>query len=346
MMVMSEEQVPALRRRSENRVRSASNWRRNGLIGGLSLGFLAVGFFSAASATGRLLTAQAQQVESPSCPEPPAASPSSTPTSGDLGLWVMDADGSNQQQVVGSLPNAQSVAWSPDGTEFAFVERYGPLVIVDVDGTGRRTLTAPRVFEPSTRSWSGEIVTDPVWSPDGTKIAFAADSEFEGLDLYVMNSDGSGRRLLATEGREPTWSPDGMKIAFASLLGNGDARLEVVNANGSARRTVTSKKGMWYLNPSWSPDGEWIAFASAPHEDWGSISMVRPDGSDRRCLTAGQGKPIPTDPAWSPAGTTIAFADGQGVNVINADGSNWTLISDGGFAPSWSPDGSKIAYFR
>src|SRR6188768_1116791 len=50
------------------------------------------------------------------------------------------------------------------------------------------------------------------------------------LALYVMNADGSGRRLLTHAPGGPAWSPDGRKIAFA----RGD--IYVINADGSGRR--------------------------------------------------------------------------------------------------------------
>ncbi len=78
---------------------------------------------------------------------------------------------------------------------------------MEADGSDRKQLT----FSPL------DIESEPVWSPDGTKIAFARwniNSRF--VEIFVMNADGSDQRRL-TQSREdhsPSWSPDGTKIAF------------------------------------------------------------------------------------------------------------------------------------
>jgi TolB protein len=77
------------------------------------------------------------------------------------------------------------------------------------------------------------------------------------------------------------------------------------------------------------------------------IFTVNPDGSDATDLTPGFEA---SSPEWSPDGTKIAFnvflgPPSNGIWVMNADGSNkWQLTDDGGWAPSYSPDGSHIAY--
>jgi len=58
--------------------------------------------------------------------------------------------------------------------------------------------------------------TNPVWSPDGSKIAFASnrDGNFE---IYVMNADGTEQTRLTTDPgwkTNPAWSPDGKKLPF------------------------------------------------------------------------------------------------------------------------------------
>src|SRR5207247_10213843 len=78
------------------------------------------------------------------------------------------------------------------------------------DGSGKSRLTRDDVLE-----------IDPVWSPDGQRIAFAGVTEPKELksDIYVMNADGTRRRRLTAFDKEtiaacPTWSPDGRHIAF------------------------------------------------------------------------------------------------------------------------------------
>ena len=76
---------------------------------------------------------------------------------------------------------------------------------------------------------------DPVWSPDGQKIAFNRSDRGGVSDIYVMNADGTDVVNITKDGTgnyEPAWSPDGTKIAFASERGGGLA-IYVMNADGT-----------------------------------------------------------------------------------------------------------------
>src|SRR4029077_17247262 len=81
------------------------------------------------------------------------------------------------------------------------------LYICNADGSNPVNLTNTKDVD--------EVYPKP--SPDGTKICFCAD-EGKGADkirnIYTMNSDGTGRTKIASNGREPCWSPDGTKIAY------------------------------------------------------------------------------------------------------------------------------------
>ena len=188
----------------------------------------------------------------------------------------------------------------------------------------------------------------PKWSPDGTLIAFDR-SPYKGLiDLYVINSDGSGETNL-TNGVGPNnvvldWSPDGSRILFYSNRG-GNTDLWVVRPDGSDPQQLTSTAAYEEVSASWSPDGKLIAYERAS-----DIWLMDADGSDQRPLLA---RPEDDgDPAWSPDGTKIAFTSYQSgvanVWIMNADGSQpYSLtnsVSWESYTPAWAPDGSKIAY--
>jgi Tol biopolymer transport system component len=174
-------------------------------------------------------------------------------------------------------------------------------------------------------------------------------------ELYVMNSDGSGKRRLAATISKPqtgmglaccsVWSPDGSELAIGR-----SGQLVVMSPAGEVRRILTAHESVGA--PAWSPDGRLIAFSG----DSGSVPslyIMSPDGGGQRQVTAGGVHAW--GPTWSPDGRRIAFGRvvrgvGNkreiGVWVVSLDGSGLTNMTGigGGDAPLWSPDGRTIAF--
>ena len=199
-----------------------------------------------------------------------------------------------------------------------------------------------------TRNRMGDF--DPVWSPDGTRIAWVRYPEFGcncgPSDVWLMNADGTDRRNLTNDAADisrPTWSPDGSQIAFTR-----DYAIWVIDADGTDEHRI-SPVGSFDFDPAWSPDGTRIAFVTNGDESFDLFSM-RPDGTDRRQLTHTIGI-SERRPAWSPDGSRIAFSgshrtSGWHVNLMRADGAGVHVLVDAySLDPAWSPDGSRLAFY-
>ncbi len=208
----------------------------------------------------------------------------------------------------------------------------------DADGSGQTALTD---------NGARDIV--PTWSPDGTRIAFASDRDGN-YEVYVMNADGSGQTRLTdniASDSLPSWSPDGTRLAFNTNR-DGHQQIYVMNADGSGQADVSNSL-VTDIQPAWSPDGATIAFTRAD-----DVWTMDADGGNQIRLT--------TDLAldglagWSPDSGTIAFANntnGGGaahfdVYLMTRGGSPLgNLTGTSGYTetrPSWSPDGTRIAY--
>jgi TolB protein len=109
---------------------------------------------------------------------------------------------------------------------------------------------------------TGEIQGRFAWTPDerivlGSNIAGNAD-------IWIMNSDGSGRKQLTNdpgEDAQPAVSPDGKHIAFTSNRVKGVNHLFLMDIDGSNLKQLTSDDGE--ILPAFSPDGKWIYFMKA-----------------------------------------------------------------------------------
>jgi Tol biopolymer transport system component len=188
----------------------------------------------------------------------------------------------------------------------------------------------------------------PVWSPDGSRIAFLSSRSGNRANIYVMNADGSGPRRLTTDSvfaASPySWSPDGSRLAFAG--GQYTGHIFVVTADGSSLTRLTSDTAADGA-PAWSPDGTKIAFVRADGP-YSRIYVMHADGSAGIPVTNASASDY--DPHWSAQGSTLAFTRywpsdtaNSGVHVMMADGSGLHRISPG-HSPRWSPDGTRILF--
>ena len=197
---------------------------------------------------------------------------------------------------------------------------------------------------------------DPVWSPDGTRIAFISDTNTTlPSNVYVVNADGTNLvRLPDTfNDVEPAWSPDGTKIAFAANRDGVVGSIYTITTDGTntIQRVTNAPPGSDQA-PAWSPDGSRIAFWTNEGSIGLHIAVVNADGSGRTAFHPNIAYGM--NPAWSPDSTRIAFDGPPGgglpqIFVMNADGTGQTQLTTNAFIdlkPAWSPDGTKITFER
>ena len=126
---------------------------------------------------------------------------------------------------------------------------------------------------------------DPVWSPDGTRIAFISDTNTTlPSNIYIVNADGTHLvRLPDTfNDLEPAWSPDGTKIAFAANRDGVVGSIYTITVDGTnVIQRVTNAPPASDQAPAWSPDGSRIAFWTNEGAIGLHIAAVNANGSGR-----------------------------------------------------------------
>ena len=252
-------------------------------------------------------------------------------------ICTIDSDGNNFERVTKNSSKDMRPAWSPDGTKILFEStreghNLASIYVMDASGENVTCLTPEAQF-----------CQFPAWSPDGRKIvycvmkntagagssggggsaygrlgSFASTSErstFIPDDILMMDSNGGNKQCLV-KGWSPTWYPDSQHITYLSSL-QGTWEIYSMNIDGSA---INVNNQPTYVGSSYG-----IRFQA------GSFSTL----------------------AMSPGGNSVAF---DSLNSLNrrdiyvmslADGKAKSLTSnlkDDSYCPTWSLDGTKIAF--
>jgi len=152
----------------------------------------------------------------------------------------------------------------------------------------------------------------------------------------------------------PAWSPDGNRITFHSDEG-GTEDIWILSSNGDIHERLTRDNSIEH-NPSWSPSGDRIAFQVFKEDSSWDIWVMKSNGEDARQITSDPGADM--NPSWSSDGLSLAFdsdRDGDGeifivtnIQDVFSDSPpnliQLTLNSWEDEYPTWSPDGSRIAF--
>lgn len=197
----------------------------------------------------------------------------------------------------------------------------GALFTVDLDGRAVHRLTSPP---------NDGLDEEPVWSPNGKRVAFQR-RESSTTAVLLIDADGRNERPLAAPGAaamdSPAWSPRGSKLAVGLHQANREV-IAIVNTAGHVLAQVTQrntpKSTFTDSQPSWSPSGKRLIFVrqtAAPSKDGlQALFAIDANGTHERrlspwALRAGH------HPVWSPRGTRILFTS-------NADRANPNVLSN------------------
>jgi hypothetical protein len=235
-----------------------------------------------------------------------------------------------------AVPSAQAASPGDNG-KIAYVKPAGEstyeLRVMDADGTHDVALVE-----------TGESL-NPVWSPDGTKIAYEhrphQDTDLE-LRVYDL-ATGQSKPLTSdnVDQRHPTWSPDGTWIAYDE---GGDILKRSSDPQSKAQPVVLNDEESEDAEPAWSPDGR-IAFRRTVG-DWEGDIRVMPG-------TGGQSTPVADSdedeslPDWSPDGKRLTYSVANDIAIRTVGEDDEQIVSpdpevdaDGVF----SPDGTKVLW--
>ncbi len=278
-------------------------------------------------------------------------------------LWAINRDGTERTRL--SPANDPSLyaspAWSPAGDVIVYTRRSvvpsgAPASISAVNSA------APAVTIGTSKLWAvapdgrslgriygrgDEVGFDPVWSPDGARLAFRGQVSDNNASTVVLSDlSADPYSLPAGPGSRITWSPDSGRAAFDESVpdatGSVTNRIVVAGFGDGSKQVFLGNQAGHESEPAWSPDGTRLAFirqdGSTPAT---SLWVANIDGSGLTRLLGGDGLSCEL-PAWSPDGTTLVTTRING--ATGEDGGIWIVDMGGRVARSILPDGERVTW--
>lgn len=305
-------------------------------------------------------------------------------------MYSIDDDGQNRMLLSNPAPTSTSAtienfAVSPDKQWIAYLSdeftslRWTSLYVVPADGSGAPVRVSKQI------SNNGSTANQPVksfhWSPDSTRLVFAANqdgnsgNDFFANEIYIVDRDGSNMIKIngsignpaVVELRDPQWSPDGRYIVqeVTDYVANSRSNTFGLNVydttvgSANSRRLFTSRapnESTVIRNVRWSPDSKRISYMADQlvANEFNVFVIDVETGDNAQVTNFGD---FNSDSRWSPDGTTLAYLDNPSAPfpsdlVVSAGspGAQDTVlafVSPNGRSVSnyaWSPNGQQIAY--
>ena len=230
-------------------------------------------------------------------------------------------------------------------TRIIYVAESGPkdrrvkkLAIMDQDGANTKYLTL-----------GNELVLTPRFNPANQLVTYL--SYFRNLPrVYLLDIETGVQEVVGNfPGMTfaPRFSPDGEKIIM-SFAEDGNSDIYTMDIESRVVERITQHSSI-DTSPSYSPDGKYICFNS-DRSGLQQIYVMKSDGSDVKRITFGKG--LYGTPVWSPRGDLIAFTKVRKgkfyIGVMRADGTGERLLTENFYqeAPSWSPNGRVLIFYR
>jgi Tol biopolymer transport system component len=254
------------------------------------------------------------------------------------GVFIIGADGGEPVLVDDNYAYGPAT-WSPDGS----------MLILGGDGA-ERGLSLYRVAEDRLDQLTDDGGTAPVWSPDGSMVAYNVARPPSGagalplIDIAIVDVASGETRLLTDDDWADSvarWADDGQRIVFTSDRETDRSapslRSWVVDAVGGEPELLGD--GQLLARAQWtSPDGAWLAYAA---QDGSGLHLSRADGSEDRLVHPD----VPADlgASWSPDSSGFVFsdtADARDLWVMRVDAEAPVQITSDAAdesAPNWGP---------